>query len=510
MESKVPGKKITRHQEVLFMHHRQTGSTQESAAAKAGISIRSGRRIDKAGGPRPEPRRNWRTRHDPLDAVWESELLPLLTAEPSLTGTTLLEYLLDHYPEHYDQSVLRTLQRRVKQWRALEGPDKDIVFRQQAVVAIQGFSDFSHPDELVLIDDKPFKHLFYQFRLAFSGWRSVTVVQGGESFVALSEGLQRALRLAGGSPEEHRTDSLSAARNNKQNVWTDDYEALCKHYSMVPTRNNLGKSHENGVVECANGSFKHRLSQQLRLRGDSKFRCAAEYQAFVDKVVNQLNRRVRSRFEEEQQALQPLPGSCVPDYQDLTLKVTRSATIEVKRVVYTVPSRLIGERLCIRLYQDRLEAYVGQARALTLPRTYPKPGESRARRIDYKHVIRALAAKPQAFRYSQLRDDLLPSKAYKALWEHADKTLPKREACKWIVTVLRLAYEYDCESQLATELLNELQGDKLPDIKQIQTRFLRPSDVVSEMGTPQHALAGYDDLLASVSTQSSVYEEVTL
>ena len=133
------------------MYHRQTGSTWESAAAKAGISVRSGRRIDKAGGPRPAPRRNWRTRDDPLDAVWESELLPLLTVEPSLTGTTLLEYLLDHYPEHYDQSVLRTLQRRVKQWRALEGPDKDIVFRQQAVVAIQGFSDFSHPGELVLI-----------------------------------------------------------------------------------------------------------------------------------------------------------------------------------------------------------------------------------------------------------------------------------------------------------------------------------------------------------------------
>ena len=505
----MPGKKITRQQEVLFMHHRQTGSTQESAAAKAGISIRSGRRIDKAGGPRPVPRRNWRTRDDPLDAVWESELLPLLSVEPSLTGTTLLEYLLDHYPEHYDQSVLRTLQRRVKQWRAIEGPDKDIVFRQQAVVAIQGFSDFSHPDEPVLIDGEPFRHLFYQFRLAFSGWRSVTVVQGGESFVALSEGLQRALRLAGGSPEEHRTDSLSAARNNKQNVWTDDYEALCKHYNMVPTRNNLGKSHENGVVECANGSFKHRLSQQLRLRGDNKFRCAAEYQTFVDKVVNQLNRRVRNRFAEEQQALQPLPGNGVPDYQDITIKVTRSATIEVKRVVYTVPSRLIGERLCIRLYHDRLEAYVGQAHALTLPRTYPKPGESRARRIDYKHVIRALAAKPQAFRYSQLRDDLLPSKAYKTLWEHADRTLPKREACKWIVTVLRLAYEYDCESQLATELLNELQRDKLPDLKQIQSRFLRPSDAVSERGAPQHDLAGYDDLLASVNAQSSVYQEVT-
>jgi hypothetical protein len=213
---------------------------------------------------------------------------------------------------------------------------------------------------------------------------------------------------------------------------------------------------------------------------------------------------------EEQQALQPLPDNGVPDYQELTLKVTRSATIEVKRVLYTVPSRLIGERLHIRLYQDRLEAYVGQTHTLTLPRTYPRPGESRGRRIDYRHIIRALAAKPQAFRYSQLRDDLLPSKAYRTLWEHIDRTLPKRDACKWIVTVLRLAYEYDCESQLAAQLLSELAGGALPDIKQIQARYLRPNELVNDRGIPQHSLADYDDLLASGSAQSPVSQGVAL
>lgn len=493
------------------MRHRQKGCTQETAAAKSGISVRSGRRIDKTGAPRAKPPRDWRTREDPLEAVWEAELLPLLQAEPSLTGTTLLEYLLDHYPEHYDQSILRTLQRRVKQWSALNGPDKEVMFRQEAAIAVQGFSDFSHPNDPVQIDSKPFPHLFYQFRLAFSGWRSVTLVQGGESFIALSEGLQRALQEAGGSPEEHRTDSLSAARNNKQNVWTDDYDALCNHYSMTPTRNNLGVSHENGVVECANGSFKHRLSQQLKLRGNNNFHRIDEYQAFIDKVVNQLNRRVRNRFMEEQQALQPLPDDNVPACQDLTLKVTRSATIEVKRVVYSVPSRLIGERLHIRLYHDKLECHVGQAHALTLPRVYPKPGDSRARRIDYKHIIRSLASKPQAFRYSQLRDDLLPSQAYRTLWEHVDQTLQKREACKWIVTVLRLAYEYDCESELGAQLLGDmLAGAPLPDIKKLQERFLRPSGPANHQCTPQHALAGYDDLLASVYTPQPVSQEVVL
>ncbi len=504
----MPGQKITRQQEELYMQHRKNGCTQKIAAAKSGISDRSGRRIDKAGGARPPPKRDWRTRHDPLDAVWEPELLPLLQAEPSLTGTTLLEYLLDHYPEHYDQTVLRTLQRRVKRWRAIEGPDKDIIFRQDAAIAMQAFSDFSHPNEPVLINGKPFKHLFYQFRLAFSGWRSVSVIQGGESFVALSEGLQRALTFAGGSPREHRTDSLSAARNNKQNVWTEDYEALCEHYSMEPTRNNLGVSHENGVVECANGSLKNRLSQQLKLRGNNDFDNIKEYQAFVDIVVHQLNRRVRKRFLEEQEALQALPQNCLPDYQILTLKVTRSATIEVKRVVYTVPSRLIGENLQIRLYHDKLEGYVGQSQALSLPRVYPQLGESRARRIDYRHVIRALAAKPQAFRYSQLRDDLLPSDTYKKLWELIDQQLPKREACKWIVTALRLAFEYDSETELGEQLLADVLGGNIPDIKDVQEQFLRPGEATDHTATPQHDLAGYDDLLitGNVSQKSPCME----
>ncbi len=494
------------------MSHRQKSCTQENAAAKAGVSIRSGRRIDKAGGPRPIPERDWRTRHDPLEAVWETELLPLLRTQPSLTGTTLLEYLLDHYPNRFDQSVLRTLQRRVKQWSALDGPDKEVIFRQAAAIAVQGFSDFSHPNDAVLIGGKPFAHLFYQFRLAFSGWRYVTVVQGGESFVALSAGLQRALQRAGGSPKEHRTDSLSAARNNRQNVWTDDYDALCSHYNMTPTRNNLGESHENGVVECANGSFKRRLSQQLTLRGSNAFGTLDEYQTVVDKVVEQLNRRVKPRFMEEQQALRPLPESDVPAWQTLTLKVTRSATIEVKRVLYSVPSRLIGERLQIRLYHNKLALYVGQAKALTLPRVYPRPGESRARRIDYRHVIRALAAKPQAFRYSQLRDDLLPSQTYRTLWAHVDQALPNRDACKWIVTVLRLAYEYDCESPLGADLLREVLDGKLPDIKQVQARFLRPSSVLAEHPdtAPQHTLASYDELLASTGAPQPLRHEVTL
>ena len=479
------------------MKHRADGLTQEAAAAKAGLSERSGRRIEKGQhGPREEPRA-WRTRADPLADVWTSELEPLLVREPLLTGLTLLEYLDDNYPGRFSNSVLRTLQRRVRQWSALQGPDKAVMFRQQAVAGQQGFTDFTHPNTAVTVAGEPFAHLLYQFRLAFSGWRSVLVTRGGESYSALADGLQRALRQAGGSPRDHRTDSLSAARNNRTNVWTDDYDALCTHFSMTPTRNNLGVSHENGIVEAAHGSFKRRLDQAMKLRGSTEFATVAEYQALVDTVVRRLNRRVNARFVEEQAALQPLPAQDVAAYQWRIIPVTRSATIEVKRCLYTVPARLVGQRLGVRIYHDQLKLYVDHTLALTLPRVYPSAGQSRARRVDYRHLIHALAAKPQAFRYSQLREELLPSPDHHALWAHVDQHLPAQHACKWIVTVLRLGYEYDCESRLASELLVTVEQGAIPTLADLQARFL-PTQAVLAMDryTPnQHALGEYDALL---------------
>ena len=141
-------------------------------------------------------------------------MAPLLAQAPDLTGLTLLEYLEDTFPGDYDGRILRTLQRRVQHWKAVHGPDKAVIFRQQAEPGRQGLSDFTHVASAITLAGQPFVHLLYQFRLAFSGWRHVQVVQGGESYAALSEGLQGALRQLGGCPREHRTDSLSAAFDN--------------------------------------------------------------------------------------------------------------------------------------------------------------------------------------------------------------------------------------------------------------------------------------------------------
>lgn len=309
-----------------------------------------------------------------------------------------------------------------------------------------------------------FTHLLYPFRFAYSGWRYVQIVFGGESYSALADGLQSALSLAGGSPVEHRTDSLSAAFNN------------C-------------------AIECAHGSFKRRLDQALKLRGNCEFAAIKDYQAFLDKVTGRLNKRCQSRFRDEQAALQALPAERFMDYSELSLKVTRGSTLEIKRIIYSVPSRLIGENVRVHVYHDRLAFFIGQTLTDTLPRIYLKAGQERGRCIDYRHVIHGLSAKPQAFRFLQFRDELLPTETYRRLWQSCDQQFESRDACKWIVGVLRIAMDHDCEERLGNELAALVdQHQPLPNLKALQDRYLgkQPAPTIPAR---QQDLASYDRLL---------------
>ncbi len=493
----MPGKRITQHQESLYMSKRQQGKSQQTAAACAAISERSGRRIEKGARHSIPGERYWRTREDPLEGIWEKELVPLLEKESQLTGLTLWEYLEDEHAGKFPYKVLRTLQRRVKHWKATQGPDKAVIFRQSVPPGQQGLSDFSHPNTEITIQGEAFTHLLYQFRFAYSGWRYVQITLGGESYSALADGLQSALFRAGGSPIEHRTDSLTAAFNNsvEEQKLTQSYEALCTHYNLQATRNNRGVSHENGAIECAHGSFKRRLDQALKLRGSCDFATIKDYQAFLDTVTDRLNKRCQSRFKDEQLALQTLPGERFMDYSELSLKVTRSSTLEVKRVLYTVPSRLIGENVRVHVYHDRLALFVGQTLTSLLARVYPKAGQERGRCIDYRHIIHSLSAKPQAFRFLQFRDELLPTETYRKLWLHCDQQFESREACKWIVGVLRIAMDHDCEERLGNELLASIDNNKLlPNLKTLQERYLGHKPVPT-MPARQQDLQSYDHLL---------------
>ncbi len=496
----MPGKLITIKQVEIYMTARKASCTQILAAARAGISERSGREIESSIRRPGDIVRKWRTRDDPLFNVWEDDLVPLLTKTPTLTPITLLELLQQRYPEQYPDSVLRTLQRRVKKWKALFGPEKEVMFRQEHIAGRLGLSDFTTLKNItVTINGEILKHLLYHFRLAYSGWSYMRVTLGGESYTALAEGLQEALWRLGGSPLEHRTDSLSAAFKNLSKEAAQDitlrYENFCLHYKMQATRNNLGVSHENGSVESPHGHLKRRILQAFLLRGSYDFISIEDYQNWLEGVVSQHNRRNAKAVNIDKEALQLLPNYKAADYNELSARVTTSSTIDVRRVTYTVPSRLQGETLKIHLYQNRLICYLGSTHIITLKRIHII-GTKRGRRVDYRHVIKSLVRKPQAFRYSRIRDDLLPTQAYKQIWEYADKNMTSKNACKFIVGLLHLAAEKDCEENLANEVLALIAAEKPLVLEHLQTKHQdQHKSILPSIDVSQHTLAGYNNLI---------------
>jgi hypothetical protein len=477
----MPGIHVTDRQVRRYMSSRKDGYSQATASARAGFSERTGRRIE-ADPVLPSQRegRRYRTRPDPFAEVWLDELVPMLEAAPQIRATTLLEELQRLHPGHYGDGHLRSLQRRVAHWRATEGPERELIFRQEHPPGRQALSDFTHGAKLdVTIAGQPFPHLLYHFWLAYSGWRFIKAICGGESFTALTEGLQEALWQLGGVPHEHRTDRLSAAYRNlaEREDEAKAYAAFCNHYGLQPTRNNAGIAHENGSVEAAHGHLKLGLREALELRGSKDFSDLEAYQAFLQDFAMRKNAAVQAALAIERKALAPLPRFRTSDYSVATATVTRSGTISVRNVLYTVPSRLVGCRLKVHIYDDRLVCHLGLTPVLTVPRRYFKRGGPGVRVVDYRHLVHALVKKPQAFRHSVFREDLFPQTAFRRAWEVLDARLDPRQACRVYVGLLHLAATHACEAQLADHLASVLAGGGLPDLDQARAVVAGPLNV---------------------------------
>ena len=492
----MPGRRINRTQVAKYMEYRKE-LEQEAAAAKVGISVRTARRIERAGGlPSKAEARQWRTRPDPLSRWWEAEIVPLLEAAPALNAVTILEELQRRYPAEASPALLRTLQRRLRQWRASYGGEREVYFAQEHVPEQLGLSDFTDAAELgVVVANEPFPHRLYQFALAYSGWRHVEVVLGGESFEALANGLQNALWQLGGVPQEHRTDSLSAAFRNLSadaaRDLTQRYEALCAHYGMRASRNNRGASHENGAIESRQGTLKHRLDQALLLRGDRSFVDLDRYRQFVSEVVLRMNARIAKAFAVERAVLRGLPPRRTGDYEEVQARMSKFGTFSVRGVLYSAPSRLIGHPLTVRLYLAHVDVFVGGRKTLTLPRA--RPGQRRV--IDYQHLLPALKRKPGAFARWRLRDAMFPRTEYRRAWDRLSEELPERQACRVMVGLLDLAIRGACEAALAQRLGQLLDAGLLPEPALLEAEFAPREPSAPEVSVQLPALTSFDALL---------------
>lgn len=483
------------------MRARQEGKTQATSSAQAGFSERTTRRLAKNGYRPARARRDWKTRNDPFEAVWNTELVPLLESEPKLKARTLLEKLQAKYEGKYSDKLLRTLQRRLRHWKAVSGPTKEIIFRQNHPPGWQGISDFTDASKLrVTIRGEPLSHILYHYRLSFSGWAYGQIIFGGESFTAVSEGLQNAFWHSGGVPETHRTDSLSAAYKNcsdkTKEEFTKDYRELCQHYGTEPTRNNKGVSHENGSIESPHRHLKDRIDQILMLRGSRDFDSIDEYKTFIREIFVRQNKRVAKEFAEEVAALRPLPERRTANYVEERVRVTTSSTIVVKSIVYSVPSRLIGSMIKVHIYDDRLECYVGGDFVVKLPRL--RKGKERRHLVDYRHVVGSLIHKPQAFRHYIYKDDMFPTFAFRQAWERLDSALNDREACREFVKILRDAARPGGEKLVNDYLEGCLVRNETPSSSAVRALFAKVDVQIPSLCRKQGELTDYNVLLGSL------------
>jgi hypothetical protein len=358
--------------------------------------------------------RLWRTRSDPLAAVWP-EIEEMLRREPGLQAVTLLGWLQGVYPGRYEASVRRTLERRVRRWKAQHGPAKEVYFAQVHEPGRLGASDFTHMSSLgVTIAGEPLAHLVYHFVLTHSNWEHVTVCFS-ESFASLSAGLQNALWALGGVPRRHRTDRMTLAvhADGQAEQFTAKYAALLEHYGLEAEATNPASAHENGDCEQSHRHFKEAVEQTLLLRGSRDFASRAEYERFLGALTEQRNARRQAALANEGPRLRALPSARLETQERRRVRVQRGSTIVVQNNTYSVPARLIGEYVEVRIGVEEIEVWYSASLVQRMPRLR---GRSK-HHIDYRHIIGWLVRKPGAFARYAFRADLYPTTTFRRAYD---------------------------------------------------------------------------------------------
>lgn len=393
------------------------GMDKETAAARAGMCPKTARKYRRAGKLPSETKKphTWRTRRDPFKEQWPG-VREQLELNPGLYATTLFEHLQRMHPGKFQDGQLRTFQRRVRHWRATEGPPREVFFSQVHEPGRLCASDFTDCGALgVTIVGRPFEHKLYHFTLTYSNWEWARVCFS-ETLEALSEGLQEALWKLGGVPQAHRTDQLSSAVNvlSEKKRFTERYGALISHYGLEGQKTNPASPHENGDVEKRHDLLKRRIDQALMLRGSRDFESRESYEEFLCGLLEQLNRGRSERLAREREVLGRLPTRRLPAFKEVRgVRVSKGSLIRVDRNRYSVPSRLIGQKVDVRVRAERLDIYYGRQKLAEVPRL---SGRGKVR-IDYRHVIDWLVRKPGALEGYRYREELFPTSRFRMAYD---------------------------------------------------------------------------------------------
>ncbi len=452
---------VTDRQVRKMWMERQQNKTIEAASMLAGMTRKTGAKYIESGRLPSEDRkeRSWRTREDPFEKVWPEVALRLKDA-PELEAKALFEWICEVYPNELQEGQLRSFQRRVKAWRATAGPPKEVFFPQIHPAGKRMSTDFTHMDKLgITILGEEFAHMLCHCVLTRSNWQWATICHS-ESLLALRCGVQSALLQLGHVPLEHWTDHSTAATHSISRAqpdvrkFNDNYLELMDHFGMEPKTIQVRKPNENGDVEAANGALKRRVKQQLLLRGSSDFDSQESYRRFLEKVITKANHQRIDALMEELAVMKPLQSSLLPEYTQTTARVTSWSTVNIARTVYSVPSRLIGETVKVRQYEERLEIWYGGAQQEMIPRI---PG--RHHQVNYRHIIDWLIRKPGAFMNYRYRTDLFPDLRLREAYDRLCEKLPQRRADLEYLRILKHA-AHNLESEVL-KALDELKERNL-------------------------------------------------
>ena len=470
------------------------------AAAKAGMDRKTARKYRDAGAFPSELKkpRDWRTRDDPFETDWPT-LAGRLAEAPELEAKTLFEELLAKAPERYQPGQLRTLQRRVREWRAQAGPEKLVYFAQVHRPGEAMQTDFTWGTELgVTLCGVAFPHLLCHPVLPYSNWEWATVCQS-ESMAAIKRGVQAALFQLGRVPRYHQTDNSTSATHRLEDGkrgFNADYRALMDHFGMEPRTIEVGEKQQNGDVEALNGAFKRRLKQHLLVRGSADFPSAGEYEAWVQGVAQKANGLRAERVAEELAAMRPLSAGWLPEYTEVDVLVTWWSTVRVKHNTYSVPSRLVGERVRVRLYDERLEVLHRGALQLSVERLHGRNGH----RVNYRHIIWSLVQKPGAFAQYRYREDLFPSLVFRRAYDSLRERHEERKADMEYLRILHLAAS-TMESTVQVTLERMLASGGVRSADAVKAQVAPETCEVPQLEAPQVDLSSYDALLDSAAEE---------
>jgi len=488
----------------LMSEYKETGNISDSAL-KADIDRHTARKYiqaDQSPSQLQAPH-TWRTRPDPLEQIWP-EVVAMLQDAPELEAKTLFEHFLVRPDSGLQETHLRTFFRRVRHWRATQGPEREVMFAQEQQPGQLLQLDWTYARELnVTIAGEPLDHLFCHCVLPYSNWEwAIRCIS--ESFLSLVSGLQATLGQLGKCPRYLGTDNTSAATHELEEPlpgrprgYNSDYLDLCTHYDLLPLTINVRCPHEHGDVESGNRHLKRRLHQHLILRGSRDFASLEEYDRFVHGVLRAANAKRQSRLAQELACMRALPAGRLAEYREYEPVVSSQSLIRVRKHAYSVPSRLIGHTLRVEQHEAELKVYLGREFLFCLPRLRGDRGAL----VDFRHVIGPLLRKPGAFIHYRHREALYPSVVFRRAYDRLVAEHGERAGVIEYLQVLKLAAEQGVEKVEAALSAFLARAEKWR-ARELEGAGVSAERTVIELPGLIPSLAAYDALLEGEVTHA--------